>query len=101
MTTATPRKKRSPVASTEDVVVSTDEYTLELNIGSESFTSSAPTVLEALQALPRPEKIITKGTVTIRHGDNVKELFFMPLQMKRLFYPLAQVTIAKMFGMNM
>lgn len=91
-----------PVAPTEDVVVVTNtDYTLELSIGGELFTSTAPTPLEALKNLDHPVKMITKGTITVRHGDRTKELFFMPIRMKRMFYPLALVANAKMLGMNM
>lgn len=90
-----------PIPDAEDVVVTDPGFILELSIGGELFKSSAPTVLEALENLERPQKIITKGTITVRHGSRKKELFFMPMAMKRIFYPLARVPMAKMLGMNM
>lgn len=120
MTTPTPRKRgrpakphttHSPVedvvvdAPTEDVVVDalTEDivlYRIEMNIGGTIITNEGLTMLEALKGLQRPTKIITKGTIKVFHGDNSKELFFMPLRMKRMFYPLAQTTMAKMLAMN-
>lgn len=94
-------KEPDVIAPTEDVVVTDPGFVLELSIGGELFKSSAPTVLEALENLERPQKIITKGTITVRHGSRKKELFFMPMAMKRIFYPLARVPMAKMLGMNM
>lgn len=76
-------------------------YRIELRIGDSVVESEAPSMLEALQKLEKPTKIITKGTIKVFHGDNNRELFFMPVQMKRLFYPLAQVTVAKMLAMNL
>lgn len=111
MTTPTPRKRgrpakpqttHSPVedvvvdAPTEDIVL----YRIEMNIGGMIITNEGLTMLEALKGLQRPTKIITKGTIKVFHGDNSKELFFMPIQLKRMFYPLAQTTMAKMLAMN-
>lgn len=75
-------------------------YVIELSIGGTTISSAGETMLEALQSLKKPTKVVTKGTIKVFHGANHKELFFMPVQMKRMFYPLAQATIAKMLAMN-
>ncbi len=88
------------VGSIVDSVAPSTDYTLELIIGNTVTTSTAPTALEALKNLERPQKIITKGLLVVHHNGKTKELFMMPVQMKRMFYPLAQVTNAKMLAMN-
>lgn len=110
MSTLTPKKRGRPAKQTTNfsmpqkilkssaVIVS--EYTIELNLNGTVTSSTGPTALQALQGLERPLKIVTKGIVTVRHGEKVKQLFFMPPALKRMFYPLAQITYAKMLGMN-
>ena len=87
----------SPATPTEDRVA---PYVIELRIGGALITNSGTTMLEALEGLQKPTKIITKATVKVFHGDQSKELFMMPLQLKRMFYPLAKVTQAKILAMN-
>ena len=104
--TTTPPKKRGRPAKVKPVAPTTPteskgNYVIEVCLLGTTITNSGDTMLEALKGLERPTKIITKGTVKVFHGDNSKELFFMPLQLKRMFYPLAQVTIAKMLAMNL
>lgn len=89
-----PKKRGRPPKPTESL------YTIELILGDDVFTSTGVTALEALQNLERPLKIVTKGLVVVHHGEKTKELFFMPLQLKRLFFPLGQKATAKMLGMN-
>lgn len=102
METPTPKKKRGRPAKAKPTPPTepNGNYVIEVFLAGTTIKNSGDTMLEALKGLERPTKIITKGTVKVFHGDNTKELFFMPLQLKRMFYPLAQVTIAKMLAMN-
>ena len=60
-------------------------FTLVLKIGDETFKSSGISGAEALQNLPRPKKIMAKGTLTVGFGKLKKELLMRPVQIKRLF----------------
>lgn len=100
----TPKKKRgrpAKVPVSEPAAAHKSVYTIELSIGGTTIVNSGTTMLEALEGLEKPSKIVTKGTIKVFHGTKEKELFFMPIQMKRVFYPLARVTIAKMLAMNL
>lgn len=99
------RPSKKTISVSDTTVRNTDVpsavmYTLELFVADEVFTSSALTTLDALKKLPRPRKIVTKGLLVVHHGNNSKELFYMPMQLKRLYFPLAQKVIAKMLAMN-
>ena len=52
-------------------------------------------MLEALNNLEQPPKIVSKGILRIQVGDKKRERPMVIHQMKRLFYPLAQQVIAK------
>ncbi len=76
-------------------------YHLTITFGNEVYQSEAPTLLEALQSLPRPLKITTKARLVLSYGERNKEFLYMPMMAKRLFYPLAQPRIVKtmLFGL--
>ncbi len=77
------------------------KYAISLTIGDKTFKGSGLTPLEALQVIPSPSKIITKGFLTISYGKLKKEMFFPPSKLKRLFYPNFQPIIAKTLGMGL
>jgi hypothetical protein len=76
-------------------------YTFTLVHGAESFVGTGETALGALQNLKKPLKIITKGFITISNGRSERKLMFMPVQLKRMFYPSAQPFLARRFTFGM
>ena len=72
-----------------------DDFHLILDIGNQRSVGKGKTVLEALLSLPKPNKIMLKGVLTVKQGEKVKEVFLQPLRIKRLFFPLARFQVAK------
>lgn len=70
-------------------------YGLSLKLGDNVFKSSGETMIDALSALPKPGKILAKGVLTVRIGEESKDKLLMPLRVRRLFYPNIQRVIAK------
>lgn len=64
----------------------TELFHIELNLGGNVTHGEGATALAALQALPKPAKIMNKATMTISYGDKKTERFFLPPRLKRLFY---------------
>lgn len=58
---------------------------MSLKLGGEIYESSGETVADALVALPRPEKILGKGVLTIKSGKKTKEMLMFPRRLNRLF----------------
>lgn len=61
------------------------EFTISLTMGNDLYSGSGATPLEALNSLPHPGKIMTKGAITITTPSDTKTLAFTPVQIKRLF----------------
>ena len=70
-------------------------FSISLTVGGETIKSSGVTMLEAVNALKVPLKIVTKGTLKATHGDKEVELFYPPIRIKRLLYPIARNITAK------
>lgn len=72
-------------------------YKFTLELGDKIYTSEGDTILAALIALKRPDKIMNKAVLTLEHeGKKTQQLFF-PSRLKRLFYaPTFQDVQAKM-----
>lgn len=73
----------------------THPYLVSVSLGTETYSGSGKTILEALESIETPVKIMLKGVVTIEHGDKHKEFAFTPVRIKRLFYPLTRPFLAK------
>lgn len=70
-------------------------YQIIIDLGESKLVGSGNTMLEALQSIPRPVKIFTKGVVTATGAGRKAVLPLMPAKIKRLFYPLAQGVLSK------
>lgn len=72
-------------------------YKFTLQLGDKTYTSEGDTILSALIALKKPDKIMNKAVLTLEHdGKRTQQLFF-PNRLKRLFYaPTFQEVQAKM-----
>lgn len=72
-----------------------NSFKVTIKLGDKEFTSSGETVYDALRALETPVKIVSKGFVCVEGNGKRVVKMLMPMQMKRLFWPLAQRVQAK------
>ncbi len=76
-------------------------FKISLSIGDTVYHGKGMTVAEALRDLKRPPKIVSKGRlVLVGHGKRF-ERNFMPLQLKRFLYPMANNVQAKQIEVAM
>ena len=87
-------KKVKPIIEAVEYVVP-KSYFISLAFGGEVYEGSGATVLEALKSMPRPVKIVSKGLLKLTDGVKKFEQMWMPVRLKRLFYPQAQGVLAK------
>ena len=84
-------KKKQPATGE----LTTKPYFISLTFGDKVFEGSGDTVLSALQSMPVPVKIVSKGLLKITDGVKKFEQMWQPVKIKRLFYPLAQSVLSK------
>ena len=70
-------------------------YFISLTFGNQVYEGSGATVLDALKSMPVPVKIVSKGLLKVTDGVKKFEQSWMPVRLKRLFYPNAQSLLAK------
>lgn len=87
--------------TTKKKAVKEPRCTVVVTINGKSYTGKGNTVLEALRSIPKPAKIMAKGTVKVSDGDKSNEIQLTTVRMKRLFYPIAQPFLAKVFSYNL
>lgn len=75
-----------------------DEFVITLKIGQEIYRGSGVTAMEALENLPKPQKILLKGIVTVEKGEKKREQIMYPVRLRRLFWPIARYTQAKLLA---
>jgi hypothetical protein len=68
----------------------TKTYTISLTLGNTTHKGKGETILEALESMMKPVKIITKGLLRVSDGVKTYEQSLPPPRIKRLFYPQAQ-----------
>lgn len=84
-------KKKSPKKRVEVA----PQFSVSLKLDKTTLEGNGNTVLEALRAIKKPVKITTKSVLTVTSGDKTHSRpLTIPLA-KRLFYPAAQIYIAK------
>lgn len=86
---------------TRSSVKKVPKFTISLDLGVEHYEGAGETPLAALHSMGKPRKIFLKGVVRISNGTKTRELAYSPLQVKRLFYPVAQKLVAKELGFGM
>jgi hypothetical protein len=89
------KKKRGRPKKIKEPHTHPTEYFLQLEVGGQLYFGDGLSMLEALHNLEQPAKIVTKGVLHIRVGDRKRARPMIIPQMKRLFFPIAQVVIAK------
>lgn len=81
----------------------TEKYSVTLVIGDKTYRGSGATPFEALYSLQKPVKNMSKGILTVSHGDNTRSVPITPVRIKQLFFTgksLLEVK-AKMVFMNL
>lgn len=61
-------------------------YSITLNLGGILHESEGDTMLEALQGLKRPDKMMSKAIMTIREGEKSKDMLVPLPRLKRFFF---------------
>ena len=75
--------------------------TLTLSVGINQYIGEGTSILEALTNLEKPAKIVAPGFLTVRCGTIGRQVSLRVPQIKRLFYPLARITIAKQLSFGL
>lgn len=73
----------------------TTAFTVTFEIGDKTLKGEGDTVLQAIQAIKKPVKITTKSILTVASGEKKHSRGLTIPLAKRLFYPGAQMYIAK------
>lgn len=81
--------------NTRPISVAEKKFKISIHLGNEVIRGEGATALEALQKIPVPLKITTKGILTISQGQKKKVLVYTVPKLRRLFYPNAQPIIIK------
>jgi hypothetical protein len=74
-------------------------YVISLTLGDVTHTGEGDTLLEALESIKKPVKIISKGKFTVTNGEKSLERTLMPVKIKRLFMPITQFYQARAFSL--
>lgn len=93
-----PKKETKRVFAAKPEVI-LPEYVITLTIGKEVSEGRGTSMLEALRNLKKPAKITTKSSLRIEFEGKKKEMYYTPVNLKRVFYPMAQGIMAKTFAM--
>lgn len=70
-------------------------FTVSINNGQETVVGKGKTILEALASAVKPVKLVGKTFLEVTDGTKSAKQMYLPVRAKRLFYPNAQVFIAK------
>lgn len=71
------------------------EYSISITFGTDIYSGTGNTALEALESMPRPIKIVSKGLINFTDGKKSAQMMWQPQRLKRLFYPNARSFFAK------
>ncbi len=97
--------KSPKVKKTQETVAAPtpNTVTITIKLGDKTFIGIGDTTLKALQAIEKPEKIVSKGIVTVECGEQSTERLFRPTQMRRVFYssPSLQAIQAKALSVGL
>ena len=85
------KKSKSPIEK--------PAFTLTMRHGSEEYTASGATILEVLEKIKQPPKIVDKTFIKLTNGSRKLETMYFPMQARRMFYPLTRSLISKQFSL--
>lgn len=77
--------KRAAKTTIKKVEEQAPGFTVTLTIAGQTWTGQGVDLVEALTNLPKPEKMMLRGDVTITDGTRSNTLSFYPKDLKRLF----------------
>ena len=77
-------------------------YSIVITLGDKILRGEGATLGEALANIPRPLKVVSRGTVVVSTENDSKVLAYKPHQIKRLFFPIARHVVIKQlqFGLQ-
>lgn len=73
-------------------------FSVKFTIADQIYEGTGASVLEALQAVPKPVKITGKAYLQVTDGTRSKNMPLTVERTKRFFYPIAQIYVAKMLA---
>ena len=80
----------------------TNQFSITIELAGKTFKGKGDTVADALVSIPKPEKIMAKGVLTVKNGALKRELVMYPSRLKRLFYNKNfQIIQAKWLGQGL
>ena len=100
----TTKKNTQPtksVAKKPKEKVENNLFKIAIKLGNVLLSGEGLTALEEIRSITVPNKITTKGILTISQGEKKKELVYTIPKLKRLFYPNAQPILIKYLAMLM
>jgi len=71
------------------------KFKIELDLIGNVIKGNGETMLEAMQALPKPVKITTKGVLTATYGKKSAKQDLTVMRVKRLFFPISQALLSR------
>ena len=74
------------------------QYTVSVKLGDKTISYSAATLAKALHDFPRPNKITTKGILTVEGNGKKFSRLMMPADLRRTLWPVSSVIHAKILG---
>lgn len=76
-----------------------DVYSLTLEMGTNVYTWTGTTALEAIEQITVPMTIgVTKGFLTFEKNGKSKRIMLVPMQIKRLGMKISRLSLIKNFG---
>lgn len=76
------------------------DWNIKILIDKVLYQGEGMTALEALQSIKPPQKIASKGIVTIVKGEQTREILFQVPRLRRLFYPNSQPILVKVLSIG-
>ena len=73
-----------------------DLFTVSVKLGDLTYSYAAETLDKAFHDFPRPNKITTKGVLTVVGGGKKFSRLMMPADMRRMLWPVSSKVHAKM-----
>lgn len=61
------------------------KYSLTIKTSIDTYKGKGDTAVEALRSIPKPFKVMCKGTVTLEYDKKRIEVVMYPTRIKRLF----------------
>jgi hypothetical protein len=72
------------------------KYKVSLKLPDKVYSKSAPTVLEAIEKLPRPVFFKSKAIFELKSGKQKSEVYMWPHMLRKLFVnPMSRALLSK------